>query len=107
MGGEKHFLKSLSLQLLSLAARLGEMAQPTEPRKILSRYPAYFRYLFQPHQFRRKGSSRLGLFCFRDFGKNILSLLIRDASAFKNLCFLVRVANVTVSRKRNYCLEGV
>lgn len=49
MGGEKHFLKSLSLQLLSLAARLGEMAQPTEPRKILSRYPAYFRYLFQPH----------------------------------------------------------
>lgn len=57
MGGEKHFLKSLSLQLLSLAARLGEMAQPTEPRKILSRYPAYFRYLFQPHQVRRKGSS--------------------------------------------------
>ena len=57
MGGEKHFLKSLSLQLLSLTGRLGEMAQPTEPRKILSRYPAYFRYLFQPHQVRWKGSS--------------------------------------------------
>lgn len=64
MGGEKHFLKSLSLQLLSLTARLGEMAQPTEPRKTLSRYPAYFRYLFQPPSGQKEREQSTGAFLF-------------------------------------------